>query len=78
MRDSGSFWIGMGAAVFSIALTFYALAWPGLLPDGGSIIDSPPGAAAWFLQTGLTILSVFFPQPFWSANPMKKKCPAYH
>jgi hypothetical protein len=62
MRDSGSFWIGMGAAGFSIALTFYALAWPGLLPDGGSIIDSSPGAAAWFLQTGLTILSVIFYQ----------------
>jgi PAS domain S-box-containing protein len=75
MRDIASFRIGMGAAGFSIAITFYALAWPGLLPDGGSIIASTPGAAAWFLQIGLTILSAFFLSAVLVRQSNEKKVP---
>lgn len=55
LRDPASFWIGMGAAGYGVALAFYALTWPDLLPGGGSIIASLPGTPAWFVQFGITI-----------------------
>jgi PAS domain S-box-containing protein len=59
LQDSSSFWIGMGAAGFSVLLIFRTLSWPGLLPGGGSIIGRTPGVSAWFLQFGITILCLF-------------------
>jgi CheY-like chemotaxis protein len=38
LRDPVCFWIGMGFLGFTIGITFYVLTWPGLLPDGRSVI----------------------------------------
>jgi len=59
LRAPSSFWIGIGAAGFSVLLVFRTLSWPGLLPGGGFIIGSTLGVTAWFLQCGITILCVF-------------------
>jgi PAS domain S-box-containing protein len=59
LRDPVSFWVGLGSLCFCVALVFYTLAWPELLPDRGSIIASRPDAPTWFLQIGITILSAF-------------------
>ncbi len=59
LRDPSSFWIGMGAKGYGVALAFYGLTWPGLTPDGGSIIENLPGTPAWFAQIGITIFSTF-------------------
>lgn len=59
LRNPSSFWIGMGAQGYGVAVVFYALAWPGLLPDRGSIIANLSGTAEWFLQSGITILIIF-------------------
>ena len=59
LRDPTSFWIGSGAAGFGISLVFYALTWPGVLPDGGSVISGLPGTPVWILQIGLSIFSTF-------------------
>jgi PAS domain S-box-containing protein len=59
LRDSSSFWIGMGAVGFSVLQVFRTLSWPGLMPGGGSIIGSTIGLSAWFIQIGITILAIF-------------------
>ena len=57
LQDTASFWIGIGTSALGILLVFYALAWPGLLPGGGSLIAENPGTPAWFVQIGLSVFS---------------------
>ncbi len=69
LRDLPSFWIGMGTTGFGTALVFYALTWPGLLPDGGPVIASLPGTPAWFVQLGITVFSTFLLAAVLSRRP---------
>ena len=59
MRDSLSFWVGSGFAAYGIGQIFYALTWPGLLPDGGSIIGRLDNTPTWIALVDLTILALF-------------------
>jgi PAS domain S-box-containing protein len=42
-----SFWIGTGFLGFGIGISAYLLAWPGLLPGGGSVLADLPNTAAF-------------------------------
>jgi len=49
LRDPMSFWVGVSFASTCIGLTFYILAWPGLLPNGGAIIAHYPSTPVWII-----------------------------
>jgi len=55
LRDPVSFWVGLGFATLSIGHLFYVLAWPGLLPDGRSIIARLDNTPALITQINLTL-----------------------
>jgi len=57
LRDPTSYWTGIGFCLYGVVLVFYVLAWPGLLPDGSSILGRLPGTAAWFPAVSGTALS---------------------
>ncbi len=59
LRDPVSFWVGSGFAVYGLGQVFYALTWPGLLPDGSPIIGHLASTSAWIALIDLTILEVF-------------------
>src|SRR6185436_3181819 len=59
MRDSLSFWAGIGFATYGIGQIFYALSWPGLLPNGDSILGHLISTSAMIALVDLTILDVF-------------------
>jgi len=59
LRDAFSYWVGFGFVVSSIALAFYVLAWPGLLPDGRSFIAQLPGTAGFISTLNPTLLVIF-------------------
>ncbi len=59
MRDSLSFWVGCGFAAYGIGQIVYALAWPGVLPQEGSILGHLPNTPAWIAMAALTILGLF-------------------
>lgn len=59
LRDPLSFWVGSGFAAYGIGQIFYALDWPGLLPNGASILGDLPGTSAVIALVDLTILSAF-------------------
>lgn len=59
LRDSLSFWVGSGFAAYGIGQVFYALTWPGLLPDGRSILGQLANTSAWIAILDLTILIGF-------------------
>lgn len=59
LRDSYSFWVGNGFAVYGVGQIFYALTWPGLLPDGRPILGQLIGTSAAIVMIDLTILMVF-------------------
>jgi signal transduction histidine kinase len=48
LRDPTSYWVGLGFIVYAIAMTFYVISWPGLLPSGASMLADLPGTAAWY------------------------------
>ena len=71
LRDHASYWIGMSFVSFGVALVFYLLAWPGLLPGGRSFIAEFPGTAAWYNSLGLTFFALSLLAaglPPWPAN----------
>jgi PAS domain S-box-containing protein len=58
LRDPISYWTGMGFVGFSVGCVFYLLAWPGLLPNGGSVIGHFPSTAAWVSLPVMSILAI--------------------
>lgn len=38
LKEPVSFWMGMAFLGFTVGITFYILAWPGMRPDGRSVI----------------------------------------
>ncbi len=59
LRNSVSFWVGIGFATLGIGQLFYVLTWPGLMPDGGAIIARLPNTSAFIANLNLTILGGF-------------------
>ncbi len=59
LRDPVSFWVGSGYLVYGIGQIFYAVTWPGLLPDGDSLIGHLASTSAWIALVDLTLLEVF-------------------
>ncbi|HSK08221.1 MAG TPA: ATP-binding protein, partial [Vicinamibacterales bacterium] len=59
LEDPTSWWTGVGFASYGIALVFYVLTWPGLLPGARAFAAALPGTAAWFAVIGSSILAVF-------------------
>lgn len=59
LRDPLSFWVGSGFVAYGIGQIFYALDWPGLLPNGMSFLGDLPGTSALIALVDLTILSTF-------------------
>jgi PAS domain S-box-containing protein len=55
LRDPISFWISLTFAGFGVAMVFYVLAWPGLLPDGRSFIAALSNTAAWMSSLAISI-----------------------
>ena len=51
-RDPVSFWVGIAFISYSVANTFYILAWPGLLANGGEIIGHLADTPAWVIMSG--------------------------
>jgi signal transduction histidine kinase/ActR/RegA family two-component response regulator len=68
LQDSASYWIGMGFTGFAVALLGYVLAWPGLLPDGTSVLANLPGTAAWLPVLAFLALWVCLQLAAWSAD----------
>ena len=56
MRDPLSFWAGSGFAAYGIGQVFYALSWPGLLPNGDPILGHLTNTSAAIALVDLTIL----------------------
>ena len=59
LRDPVSFWVGSGYLVYGLGQIFYALTWPGLLPNGDPIIGHQAGTSAWIALVDLTFLEIF-------------------
>jgi PAS domain S-box-containing protein len=59
LRDPVSFWSGSGFTAYGIGQIFYALTWPGLLPEDGSILGNLASTPALIALVDLTILNVF-------------------
>jgi PAS domain S-box-containing protein len=59
LRDPVSFWVGSGFAVYGIGQIFGGLSWPGLLPNGSSILGNLSSTSAWIGLVNLTFLEVF-------------------
>jgi len=59
LRDPVSFWVGSGYLVYSLGQIFYALTWPGLLPNGDPIIGHLATTSAWIALVDLTFLEGF-------------------
>ena len=57
LRDTISYWTGMGFAAFGAGFVFYLLAWPGLLPGGEPVIGHFPSTAAWVVLPVMSILA---------------------
>ena len=58
LRDSISYWTGMGFAAFSAGFVFYLLAWPGLLRSGEPVIGTFPSTPAWVVLPVMSILAI--------------------
>ncbi|MGE5375757.1 MAG: hypothetical protein ACM3XO_11930, partial [Bacteroidota bacterium] len=59
LRDPVSFWVGSGFAVYGIGQIFNALSWPGLMPNGASILGNLSGTSPWIGLVDLTLLEIF-------------------
>ncbi len=59
LEDAASYWVGVAFCVYGTALVLYVLAWPGLLPEGGTFLAGLAGTAAWFTVMALAGLWVF-------------------
>lgn len=58
LRDPISFWVGYGFAAYGIGQIFHALTWPGVLPDGSSILGQLPNTAALIALVDISLLGV--------------------
>jgi PAS domain S-box-containing protein len=58
LRDSISFWVGMGFAGYGVATIFYILSFPGLLPDGTSLLARWTNTPAWIMTLLLSFLGL--------------------
>lgn len=58
LRDPISFWAGCGFAAYGIGQIFYALTWPGLLPNGNSILGKLANTPALIAVLDLSILGI--------------------
>lgn len=59
LRDPISFWVGCGFAAYGIGQIFYALTWPGVLPDGSSLLGQLANTPALIAMLDISILGVF-------------------
>ena len=59
LRDPISFWVGCGFAAYGIGQIFYALTWPGVLPDGSSILGQLANTPALIAVLDISLLGVF-------------------
>ena len=59
LRDPISFWVGCGFAIYGIGQIFYALTWPGVLPDGSSILGQRADTPALIALIDISLLGVF-------------------
>jgi PAS domain S-box-containing protein len=72
LRDSISYWAGLGFAAYGIGQIFYALTWPGLLPGGESILGHLANTPAVIALLDLTILDVFLLAAVLMRSPAKQ------
>lgn len=75
LRDPVSFWAGTGFVLYSLGQVFYALTWPGLLPDGSPILGSSFNTSSLIALVDLTILEVFLLAAVWMSWPGKVSLP---
>jgi PAS domain S-box-containing protein len=75
LRDPLSFWAGVGFILYSIGQIFYALSWPGLLPDGGSILAALANTSALIALVDLSILAFFLIAAVWLRWPDRLSLP---
>jgi PAS domain S-box-containing protein len=59
LRDPVSFWVGSGYLVYGLGQIFYALTWPGLLPNSDPMIGHLPSTSAWIALVDFTLLEAF-------------------
>ena len=59
MRDTFSYWVGSGFAIYGMGQIFYALTWSGLLAGGQSVLGHLANTTIWISLVDLTLLDVF-------------------
>jgi PAS domain S-box-containing protein len=78
LRDPVSFWVGSGYLIYGLGQVFYALTWPGLLPDGDPIIGHLAGTSAWIALVDLSLLEAFLLAAVLNPWPTRFSLPGNH